>query len=276
MTDPRDFVNEPPETTTLSSLDSCVESSDKLSPIDRYFENSRKYIQYGTKERIEENPFLGRLLILAIVSSAESFMRSLFSECLDICPICQKAAGEKTISLSGALWHGSNGFSKSAFENSSFTSRKELEKSAKEFLRFDLKSSIFDVPLDEFEKVCHLRHAIVHNDGFVPGKNAVQLGLKRRDDLSLFFVDFSLLQESAAVVESLVVTINRELFDLMCRRWATDWRKNDEWNDQLANTLFRKIWTIFHSKVEKGGRLGKSKLTMSKCREAVEKKYQIN
>ncbi|TBZ27490.1 hypothetical protein [Rhizobium leguminosarum] len=218
---------------------------------------------------------LGRLLLLGLVSEAESFFRSILAACLEVCPICQKAAGEKQVNLGGVLWHGKDGFSRSAFEHMSFSSKNELKSGAQQFLDFKLDDAKFKAPLEEFEKICQLRHGIVHNAGLLPGRNAVQLGVRKYKRPVEIVVDFASLQEAAAVVDTLVVTINRELFGEMCKRWAVDWRRAADWGDANEGKVFNRIWKVFVSQEERRSRQGRSKISAKNCMIAIKRKYNI-
>ncbi len=270
-----DYVNDAPQSNRIASVETFLKELDEAKPIDRYFKNSRSLLAYGTELRLAEKPELGRLILLGLVSEAESYFRAILSSCLEVCPICQKAAGEKQVNLGGVLWHGSNGFSRSAFEHMSFASKDDLKKGALQFLDFKLEDSKFKAPLEEFEKICQLRHGIVHNAGLLPGRNAVQLGVKKYSRPVEIVVDFARLQEAAAVVDTLVVTINRELFGEMCKRWAVDWRKATDWKDASEDKVFSRIWKTFVSEEERRSRRGKTKIKAKNCMAAVKNQYNL-
>lgn len=270
-----DYVNEPPQTNRFSDFSNMLTEIEVSSPIDQYITSSRSIISYGTSQRLDRDKFLGRLLLLGLISSAESYVRSILSSCLEMCPVCQKHAGEKNVNLGGILWHGTAGFSRSAFEHASFSSQAELKKNIHGFLAYQLTDEIFKVPLEEFEKICQLRHGIVHNDGILPGRNAVQLGVQKFSKPVSIVIDFSKLQEAAAVIDTLVVTLNRELFSEMCKRWAVDWRRHSSWKNNEEKKKFRFIWETFECKIEKKSRKGRSALSLSKCLDETKRKYDI-
>ena len=192
-----------------------------------------------------------------------------------MCPICQRTAGEKSVNLGGVFWHGQSGFSRSAFEHLSFSSADELKKAANGFVGIKLEDAKFKQPLDEYEKICQLRHGIVHNDGVLPGRNAVQLGVRKYEKPVVIEVGFAKLQEAAAVIDTLVVSMNRELFSVMCKRWAIDWRQGLNFSTDDEKRMFRKIWAAFDCKVEKKHRPGRSSLTLSNCLSATKEQYGL-
>ncbi len=270
-----DYVNDAPQSNRIASIEEFLREQDEERPIDRYFINSRSFLAYGTESRLSEKIELGRLILLGLVSEAESYFRSILASCLEVCPVCQKAAGEKQVNLGGVIWHGTNGFSRSAFEHMSFASKDDLKKGAQQFLDFKLEDGKFKEPLEEFEKICQLRHGIVHNAGLLPGRNAVQLGVRKYNKPVEIVVDFTRLQEAAAVIDTLVVNMNRELFGEMCKRWAVDWRRAADWQDANEGRVFSRIWKIFVSEEERRSRRGRTKIRAKSCMDQVKRTYNI-
>lgn len=273
--DVADYVNSLQPAGGLTLDGSLFKPESSESPIDVYWGRVGEMLSYGTVEKLTENDFIGRLLVLGIVSAAESYFRSVLSIAMEICPIARAGAHEKTINLGGILWHGKNGFSRSAFDNSSFASSKELQKAARDFVGFDLAPAEFQAVLEDFDKICHLRHGIVHGDGVLPGKNAVQLDIPRFGNPVRITVRYSHLQEVAACVGALVSLFNRRLFDLLCKRWAIDWRRRVDWNPSDQNILFYRIWMAFVCRTELARRKDRRKLRRSDCLAAVKAEYQV-
>lgn len=271
----QDYVNEAPPSSSIGSITPSLTEIDPLAPIDQYVKYTRSLLNYGTVERLRENPVLGGLLLLGAVSAAEAYFRSVLSASLEICPICRKTAGEKQINLGGVLWHGQEGFRRSAFEHMSFSSREELSRAASGYLAFTLKDSSFKVPLSQYDIACHLRHGIVHNGGILPGRNAVQLGVRKFERPVEIIVDFSLLQRTIAAVDTLVLTFNRELFSEMCERWAVQWRRREDWDPSREVELFNSLWLIFFSRELNKIRSGRSKISRKKCLDSVRAKFNL-
>ena len=238
----QDYVNGAPASNSIGDIDSFFLETLLSNPIDSYVEYSRSPLGFGTETNLKQNSYLGGLLLLGAVSAAEAYFRSIFSMILEICPISREHSAEKQINLGGVLWHGPREFRRSAFEHLTFCSKNDVQKHTKAYLKFDLKDSQFRGPLDEFEKVCHLRHGLVHNAGVLPGRNAVQIGAKNHGKPVRISLDFGRLQRSIAVIDTLVLTFNRELFDEMCDRWATSWRKRSDWDGKKENEVFDFIW----------------------------------
>lgn len=270
-----DYVNELPSSVRLGVLSSYLTEVELSAPIDVYYKSVGSILAYGTEERLNENDFIGRLLVIGVVSAAEAYFRGVLAACIELCPLAQAKSSAKVINLGGLLWHGKDGFSRTAFENTSFSSREELVKACKEFLGIKLDDTKFKSILDEYEIVCHLRHGIVHGDGLLPGKNAVQLDIPKFSNPVRITIRYMHLQDITAVISTLVLTLNRELFCEMCKRWAVDWRQRANWNHLNESDRFSNIWSIFHSTVECRGRRGRTKVTKRNCLAAVRAIYNL-
>lgn len=260
-----DFANGVPPSVRLSLLTNFLKGEGVASPIDMYKRTVGEILAYGTDARLTESSQLGRLLFLGIVSAAEAYFRGILASCIEMCPLCRNEASARQINLGGLLWHGRDGFSRSAFEHMSFASREDLKKATKDYLGFTLRDEDFRSILDEYSVVCNLRHGIVHCDGFLPGRNAVQLDIPRFALPVRIVVGFEQLQSVAAVVGNLVLVLNRELFHLMCRRWAIDWRSRADWIPEEADDMFRLIWDTFRSRLEFGDRSDNDGVARSDC-----------
>lgn len=270
-----DFANEAPPSSALGPIANMLKEDESPSPVDTYRRSVSSILLYGTEARLQENDFIGRLLALGLVAATEAYFRAILSSCIELCPISQSGAAAKAINLGGLLWHGKEGFSRSAFEHASFTSREELVRACKDFLSIKLDDSKFKSLLDQYERVCHLRHGIVHGDGLLPGRNAVQLDIPRYSKPVRIVVRYAQLQEIAAVINTLVMTLNRELFSIICERWAITWRKRADWDSALEASLFNKIWAAFHSAESLPIRSGRSKITRGRCMAEVKAQFGI-
>lgn len=270
-----DFVNESAPTNALGALGNYVEPEKLGAPIDVYNRGVKEIISFGTPTRLAKDPFVGRLLLLGVVSAAEGYIRAILASCIENCPIAQVGAESKNIHLGGLLWHGKDGFSRSAFEHNSFASRKEVVKAFRDFISVDLDESVFSDILYQFDRVCNLRHGIVHGDGMMTGRNAVVLGIPRHDQSTRIVIGYAQLQEATAVVNALIYTLNRYLFREMCKRWAIDWRQREDWLPDDEDKRFLRIWRVFHSYSNKKYKRGRSKLTPKNCKKLIKNAYDL-
>jgi hypothetical protein len=270
-----DYVNELPPTSRLGPLGDYLREESLDAPVDMYYRSIREILRYGTPERLLDSDFLGRLLVIGIVSAAEAYFRAILSACIELCPLARSAASKRTINLGGLLWHGQSGFSRSVFEHASLASKDELTRACRDFIGINLDDKIFKSLLDQFEIVCQLRHGIAHADGLLAGRNAVQLDIKRFRKPVRIVLRYEQLQDVAAVVNTLVMTLNRHLFSIICHRWGFEWRKREDWEPSLERAKFRLIWNIFHCVDETKSRSGRSKVNKANCLKAVKALYNI-
>ena len=270
-----DFVNEAPGSNSIGDIDLYLSETDLPSPVDTYVLYTRSLLRFGTPAQLCQNDHLGGLLLLGAVSAAEAYFRSIFSQTLEICPMSREGAAEKQINLGGVLWHGHSEFRRSAFEHITFCSRDDVKRHSKAYICFELKDAQFKDPLSEFDRVCHLRHGLVHNGGILPGRNAVQIGAKPSRKHKRIDLDFGSLQSLVAAIDTLVLTFNRELFNDMCRRWATSWRQRSDWENANAEKLFNCIWKAHFCKELHSQRLGRRNITRGACLNQVREQYDI-
>lgn len=269
------YVNESPPFAKIGDISDYIKPVNTLNAIDQFRLGIKETVEYGTMNRLDDCDFLGRLLVLRLVSCSEAYFRRILSDTLRLCPMARSHASEKQINLGGLLWHGKERYSLSAFDNTSFSSSKELKSGSLGYVKFQLEDAIFKSLLIEYDRVCNIRHSIIHADGIVPGRNAVLLGIPPIDGQVEIVIKYDEIQEAASVVSTLVATYNRELFAVLCERWAIGWRKRPEWKTEDEDKLFIAIWGSFFSRIDHSIRPGRSKITRSACMAAVKAEFGI-
>ncbi len=129
--------------------------------------------------------------------------------------------------------------------------------------------------LDEFDKLCQIRHAIVHSSRILAGKNAVRLNIPPSSQKVLVKTGYAQLQECASICTSCVMTMNLKLFEEMITRWAIHWRKTDDfWNSIDENHSFTGIWDVFSSEIDRTD-VQLAEMAKTKCKNAVKKEFHI-
>jgi hypothetical protein len=233
------------------------------SPIDEFYNRVSNIVTFGSAPVLASNQFLGPLLVVGLVSAVESYFRLIFGACIDVCSICQKHSVDQKISLGSAIWHQEK-IGRGALEHLSLADKKTIINQSEKFLGFKISggSDTF-ASLTEFDKICELRHGIVHNSGNLPGTNAINLGFSVGAGPHRIVVDYARLQEVALICRSLVAAYNIELFSLMAERWALSWipRKN--------HGRFKKLWSIFFSNIDFDAGNLTHPLSLIKCRNSV-------
>lgn len=268
-----DYANEAPAASGIANIPDFLKPANDLNPIEDFRYNILEVIRDANPKTISSSSIIGRLLLVEIISATERYIRRALSRAIVICPLCHEQAIEKSVNLAGLLWHGLDRFALGAFENHSFTSSKVISSTFKEYARITLVDSVFKVPLENYDQICQFRHGVVHNAGYLPGKNAISLGVRRSSSPLRINVGFSQVQEVIGVSTVLVDSLNREIFSTLCRRWATEWTQRPDWDPENSERLFRIIWNDFHCKTDAVLRTGRSQLKVRKCMQDVLDRY---
>lgn len=258
-------------TVSISDITNYTNSTSfSESPIDRFYIGRDKILQACTPDFANDHPTVTPLLLVGLISLVENYYRDIISSLIKICPVSKEASAEKTINLA-SVWFGSNNLEKGALENISFSDARNIQKNLKSIfnINIDRNSNQISAPLNEFTKLCELRHAIVHSSGELSGKNAVKLNLPNSQDPVQVITSYSDIQESAAICTSLVCASNLELFQLMAKRWLHSWPKMPGFDESNLNSTFNKMWKTFFSEIDKNNGLIASPLSMVKTRNRI-------
>jgi hypothetical protein len=213
---------------------------------------------------------MGPLLLVGLVSATENYFRDVFAGIIRLCPTAQSKSADHSIKLGSVIWHSGVDVERGAFEHISFASGERLIKSSKEYLAYTLKQTSI---VDEFDKVCELRHGIVHSGAIIAGKNAIRLQLPPTKEPLRITVDFARLQECGSICTTLVASINSELFAELARRWAVVWPKLPSWNSERTHALFRQVWSTFFSAYDHTNGTIPTSLSLMKCKHRVLAEY---
>ncbi len=245
------------------------------SPIDQFYDERQNIVSLFSPSDLNTSNWKGALASIAIVSSIENYFRQIFSQILKICVDSQKLSANHSMNLGSVIWHPSNEVERGAFEHISLASAESINKTSKNYVGIDLRSNRLGAILDEYDKICELRHGIVHSGKVMAGKNGIKLKLNPVNDVTHVDVKFAQLQEIIAICNALVVDSNKLYFAALAKRWATTWRATPGWNASDANLKFKKIWTVFHSTRDEQNGLIANPMTWIKCRNQVKREFNI-
>lgn len=236
--------------TRVQTIDHYLKNDALLpqAPIDKYYAHRKKVITTATPEFLSQTPWLSGYLLVSLVSSTELYFRDIFSGVISHCSESQRLSAEKQFNMGSVLWHGTERYIRATFENFSLTETGKILSCSKEYLGFEIKkSSKTFSALEEFEKICNLRHGIVHSGAQLPGKNAVKLMAPRNSNLTTIEFGTIALHEAASVCTVLVESYNAELYEEMILRWATKWRQHPTWSTAKENKKLKDIIGLFFS-----------------------------
>lgn len=259
-----------------TSLDyvNCNEVSN--SPIDIFYKQQKEIIRFCTPDFMENNPTLAPLMFVGLVSNVESYFRGVFAHCIKLCPIARKKVSTKAMNLS-SLYFGYDFIELSAFENQSMSDYQVISKNAKAIFDINVNTSISSInsPLLEYQKLCELRHSIVHSNGLINSKNAIELDLPPTKNHYHVQLSFAEIQNAALICTSLICASNIEFFDKMVNRWAFEWRLLPEFNHSNRLDSFKKIWEIFISEIDSTNNSISKPSTIIKTKNKVEKEFNL-
>ncbi|WP_186672808.1 hypothetical protein [Sporosarcina sp. BP05] len=247
-----------------------------ISPIDEFKEAFTKLIQLGSSDYFQNFRDISSGLILSLISLTENYFRNILTRTILICPVSQIASSNQNINIGSVLWHGGNNIIHGVFENISFASGKEVKNASLKYLEFQIpKNSLLESIFNEYDKICNLRHAIVHSDGFLAGKNATALAISKVDTKVRVKLEFAAFQEIGVLCLTLVTNYNDELFKELCERWSLVWRR--EYGITVTNEeeKFVEMWSTFVSSVDQLNGVISNEMSMVDCMQQIKSIYQL-
>ncbi len=254
-------------------VSSCVAS--QKSPIDEFYDESKNVLTLFPYNAWGYNSWTGSLASIAIISSVENYYRQVFSKILKICVDSKRNAASNSVNLGSVIWHPLSEVERGAFEHISLASSDNINNTSKKYVGIDLRKSGLEIILEEFDKICELRHGIVHSGNIVAGKNGIKLQLQSNIDITKVNIGFDQFQKIMSVCNALVVDSNKVFFEELARRWATSWRNAPGWDSAEENSRFKDIWQVFFSKRDQENGTIPEDITWVKCKNRVIREFNI-
>ena len=191
----------------------------------------------GREEETEEWKMKANLVIIGIVSSVESYFRSIIRKSLLIDEDSRSMSYKNKVSYGAVLFHVPDLLPEALLEDSTFLKKASIKEHLKSFLGLSInfqQELDLEKALDEYEKVCHLRHCIAHRSGRLGSKNAIELGL---DTFSRYLEKpinptFDSVNNVFNICHNVVLECNDFIFDCIIERtvakgmWTGDLRKD--------------------------------------------------
>lgn len=233
-----------------NSLVAPVSLSSRVSAIDRFYAATHQTLTQITPDFLQTyGNDIGGLLFVGLISSTEDYFRNILGFVLATCPRARAHAADEKVQLGSLLWAQDHLQNRSAFEFMAFSSADNIRKALQNFACVQVRQhGALDGMLKEYDKLCELRHAVVHSGHLVAGKNAIKLALRHSGQPLKVALDYAGLQATGTVCTALVQAANTELFEALVGRWAQDWRQLPSWDPAQETRLFRKIRAGFLSK----------------------------
>ena len=239
------------ELDTRSLFDTDHKES-RMSAIDTFFEKTGELHRIILKRPEEATGQLPNLVLLGYVSAVESYMREITRRLIVIDDESQTACENQTLTYGAAISHRNvEMLPEALLENLSFASKKGIDDAIKKFLGIKGNFPVeVDKVLDDFSRVCQLRHCIAHRFGKLGSKNAIELGLKEHKEClekPLNLNDRN-LQDIFQVCNNLVKIINDFLFQTVLTRTLKEEDCKWTWDFSEDEAEFKKYFDIFSSK----------------------------
>jgi hypothetical protein len=207
------------------TLAECITTSPPVAPLSpvNEFETALAVLA-RTANGMETHPHpevLGEMLIVAAVSTTESYFRSILGALAAVCPVTQDNIRGLEVKLGAALSYPRELIAFSILERDLFSSRGVIAKELKRFLRYDVShDEEFSGAISGYEVACTVRHASAHWRGFLDSDGLREHNLTR-DDGSAHRItpSYSLVQQTLATCDYLVKLANQRIASLTMDRW---------------------------------------------------------
>lgn len=233
-----------------------------VSPLDQFIANTASinviFIPYTQQGRTLPRT-LGFLITLGYMSAVESYFRTIIRGLINIDEHVRKLAEPRSLSFGAAIYHDVEMLPEALLEDISFASVERLKEAFRDFL--GVKGNFppdYLIQLNEFKKLCELRHCCVHRFGQLGTKNAISSGLASHKSLleKPFAPTVNDIQNISDMLRTFVMSSNNFLFKYILERtarnkddkgekfYATDWA----WNYYTDLDRFRKYYDLFATK----------------------------
>lgn len=248
-----------------------------ISSIDRFYNSTEDILTKITPTYFTSyTPEITSLLYIGLISATENYFRDILGFILSICPIARENASEEKVQLGSFLWGGSELHNRTAFDFIAFSSSRNIKETINKFINYQIApKGTWSAMLSEYDKLCEIRHGIVHSGHVLSGKNALKLGLTPTKLSMKTNPSYATLQEAGSICTTLTQSANNELFELLVDRWAKGWRRLPSWDPRSEYELIKKLYLGFHSDKDfSRGRIA-NPLTIKKLAHRIRKDYGI-
>lgn len=255
-------INGDPKSVSLSTEKLFKErEKSALSPIDIYVKRNKALIkklgEIGRAELLdsnsEEDSHIYNLFLLGFISNVESYFRSILREIIVLDPVSYTSSLGHQLTYAAALHHDKTYLPEALLENRTFISAQNITDAIKDFTNIsvgkqDAKTLEVKECLDMFEKLCQLRHCIVHRAGLLGSKNAVKLGIKEHKSYfeKPITLDIDFLLEASVICLNSVRVTNSFLFNKILHRFI-DQHDQVKWNFHKDKKWYSEYYKLFAS-----------------------------
>jgi hypothetical protein len=220
----------------------------KHSPIDEFHTRLFALNKLAPKPQAFD-VYQGQLILLGVVAAVESYLRTLFRRVIAIDEISRESVHGQNVSYGAAMHLSKQLLPEAILERIAFVSKKSIGDAVRELLgvKGELPSDLETV-IDDYARICQLRHCAVHRFGKLGASNAIALGLGDHKSLmeKPLTLDYTALQNIVLIATGLVKTINNFLFNELLSRID-----ESMWSGRYASdkALFRVYYDMFAERI---------------------------
>jgi hypothetical protein len=170
----------------------------------------------------------------------------------------QKAVEERLVTFGAAIYHKRELLPEALLEDVSFASKKNVKDALKDIA--DIKGNLpreVEKVLDDFEKICQMRHCCVHRFGKLGAKNAIKLGLTAHSAIleKPLKLSKTALEEVAANLRNLVKVMNNYIFYTVLDRTVPSGRSSVylaewAWDYRRDRQRFTQYYSLFKTEID--------------------------
>ncbi|MFO1393993.1 MAG: hypothetical protein U1F09_09565 [Steroidobacteraceae bacterium] len=233
----------------FSSVLVPIPTGSMLNPISDYFDTTSRLVKKIVDTKYANDAEILGLLVLGVVSSAEFYFRSIIAEIARTCPLCERQAEIVHIPFGSPAFYKDSAFAlaMSAFEHESLADSKKIAGEIRRFAGFSIPdASSVKKALDDFERLCELRHCFVHARGHVGLKAMRALGEARAAHKILVGQQQAL--DLIKLSHNAVRAVNHYVSNEIVNRWIDNDVLSGQWAEDKA--LFTRYWRLFSKRNE--------------------------
>ncbi|NOV98802.1 hypothetical protein HDG69_003404 [Isoptericola halotolerans] len=226
------------------------------SPIELSFASIKAIQDLVHRSSSEWSPHYGLILGASAVAAAEDYFRSVLVEIAKACPTVRSRSRDLDVKMSHVLDGSIDTALRSSLDQVSFSSNRAVREWSKKLLGTKVSGdSTLARLLDEFERVCHVRHCATHAGGYVGEGNARVLGVEAGRWISLDSANA--VYEILSVVVATIRAYNQFVLESVLSGWLNDGILLGSWGQDKK--LFEKVWSVLRCRQDiAAGRVGSS------------------
>ncbi|WP_157619818.1 hypothetical protein [Saccharothrix sp. NRRL B-16348] len=203
---------------------SSLSRTSSESPIDTFYDAHQglnklaSLVQSGHVD-VELQNLLGGQLLLGYVSATELYFRQMISRCVALCPIIRQANNQQMIPFGALDYYHKDSLESALTERVSFSEPGTIKSQLDGRLQVKVPSkSSLERSIEDYEKLCQLRHSLIHSHGVINSSNAAKLGIGTTKSLEAN-IDLHCLQVVASITLNLVRDSNNEIVRSIVWSW---------------------------------------------------------